>query len=238
MRGQKVKQNPDRDTGNAKKRTRASKNTEKPPNNSINRMDEAFLRFPHLPEQIMEELDFKSLTNSRLVAISWKQFTDAREHRWYPFKNQIANLKKKCRYGQTTFYLACRDGQADLAEIIMKNSAKLNIDLNAKDNGGGTAFHLACTYDHSKIAGMIMKNAAKFNIELNAKTNDGYTTFHVACFYGRKSIVDMMINNSESLKLALTARHKRGETGFQLAQDFGSTEVVNLIQSKMPRIAI
>ena len=39
-------------------------------------MDKAFLRFQHLLEQIMEELDFKSLKNSRLVAISWKQFID------------------------------------------------------------------------------------------------------------------------------------------------------------------
>ena len=49
----------------------------------ISGMEEAFLRFPHIPEQIMEELDCKSLTNARLVAISWKEFIDEREHRWY-----------------------------------------------------------------------------------------------------------------------------------------------------------
>ena len=70
VEGQKVKRNQDEDIGNAKKRPRTSKRKENPSNNSINRMDEAFLRFPHLPEQIMEELDFKSLTNSRLLAIS------------------------------------------------------------------------------------------------------------------------------------------------------------------------
>ena len=58
-------------------------------NNSINRMEEAFLRFPHLPEQFFEELDFKSLTNARLVAKSWKEFIDEREQRWYPFKDEI-----------------------------------------------------------------------------------------------------------------------------------------------------
>ena len=205
-------------------------------------MDEAFLRFPHLPEQIMEELDYKSLTNARLVAKSWKEFIDTREHRWYPFKDEIAEiteLKKKCGLGKTLFHLACWDGQAELAEIIIKNSAKLNIDLNAKDNIGWTAFHYACRNGHSKIAGMIMKNSAKFNIELNAKINNyGRTAFHLACRYGRISIVDMMINNSESLNLDLTARTKWGETGFQMAQRLGRTNVVNLIQSKMPRIAL
>ena len=33
-------------------------------------MEEAFLRFPHLPEQIFEILDNKSLANSTMVAIS------------------------------------------------------------------------------------------------------------------------------------------------------------------------
>ena len=88
----------------------------------------------------MEELDFKSLTNARLVAISWKQFIDAREHRWYPFKNEIADLKKQCWFGKTPFHWACRDGPAELVEFIIKNSAKLNIDLNAIDIVGWTLF--------------------------------------------------------------------------------------------------
>ena len=110
MEIQKAKRKQDDNIGNAKKRTRTSKNEENPSNNSINRMDEAFLRFPHLPEQIMQELDFKSLTNARLVAKSWKEFIDEREHRWYPFKNEIAELKKQCWGGKTPFHLACWNG--------------------------------------------------------------------------------------------------------------------------------
>ena len=58
-------------------------------------MEEAFWRFQYLPEQIIDELDFKSYENSRSVAISWKHFIDERAHRWYPF-NLIADLKEKC----------------------------------------------------------------------------------------------------------------------------------------------
>ena len=110
MKGHKTQRNQDGGIGNAKKRTRTSKRKENHFNNSFNRMDVAFLRFSHLPEQIMEELDFKSLMNARVVAISWKQFIDAREYRWYPFKNEIADLKKKCDYGRTPFHLACWNG--------------------------------------------------------------------------------------------------------------------------------
>ena len=109
-------------------------------------MEEFFMRFQHIPEQFFEEIDFESLANSRVVARSWKQFIDAREQRWYPFKDEIADLKKRCRGGGTPFHFACGNGQAGIAEIIMKNSAKLNIDLNAKDDDGWTAFHLACYF--------------------------------------------------------------------------------------------
>ena len=103
-----TKRKQDDGIGNTKKQRRTSK---KKQNHSINRMDEAFLRFPHLPEQIMEELEFKSLANARLVAKSWKEFIDVREHRWYPFKDEIANLRKNCWSGGTPFHLACRQAK-------------------------------------------------------------------------------------------------------------------------------
>merc|ERR1739848_294173 len=68
------------------------------------------------------------------------------------------SIKKKwkyCEFGQTPFHLACGNGQVDLAEMIMKNSAEFNIDLNNKDDNGETAFHVACYNGHSKIAKMI-----------------------------------------------------------------------------------
>ena len=120
-------------------------------------MEEAFLRFQHLPEQMMEQLDNQSLVDSRVVAISWRKFIDDREYPWKRFVKVIADMNEECRIGQTPFHLACKKGQVGIAESIMRNSAKVNIDLNAKDNNGWTAFHEACYYGHSEIAEMIMK---------------------------------------------------------------------------------
>ena len=71
-------------------------------------MDEFFMRFQHIPEQFFGKLDFKSIANSRVVARSWKEFIDVREHRWYPFKDEIANLKKKCRFRELLFIWLAR----------------------------------------------------------------------------------------------------------------------------------
>ena len=51
-------------------------------------------------------------------------------------------------------------GHSEIAEMIMKNSAIMKIDLNMKDNHGVDAFHLACYMGHSEIVEIIMKNAA------------------------------------------------------------------------------
>ena len=105
--------------GNAKKCKRTSKSEENPLNNCINWMDELFLRFEHIPEQIFEELDFESLMNARLVAPSWDQFIDDRAHQWSSFKNEISELEKKSRNGWTPFHLSCQNGQKDTAETRM-----------------------------------------------------------------------------------------------------------------------
>ena len=65
------------------------------------------------------------------------------------------------------------------------------------------------------------------------------TAFHQACFYGYIRIVDMMIEQSESLELDLKAKARHGgETGYQFAKDYEETDVVNLIQTKMPSLAV
>ena len=170
-------------------------------------MDEIFLRFPHLDEQIFEKIDNKSLTNSRVVQRYWRDFIDENDYHWRTrIKDVVTSLNKKLGIYASTGY-HCE-----------------------------TAFHLACQSGYAKIAEMIMKKSVEFNIDLNAKNYDGDTTFHFACLWGETSIVDMMINNSESVNLDLTARNNYGQTGFQLAEMMKRFDVIKLIKSKMPSI--
>ena len=58
-----------------------------------------------------------------------------------------------------SFHFACINGHAKIAEIIMKNSVKFNIKLNAKDDDGWTAFHLACANGWTSIVDMMISNS-------------------------------------------------------------------------------
>ena len=58
-------------------------------------MEEAFLRFQHLPEQMLEQLDDQSLSNCRVVAISWREFIDDREYPWKRIEKTIADMNEE-----------------------------------------------------------------------------------------------------------------------------------------------
>ena len=176
-------------------------------------------------------------------------------------------LNSKNSDGCSAFHLACWQGHSEIAEMIMKNSSKLNIDLNSKNNrsisDGWTAFHFTCFFGHSDIAEMIMKNSSQVKMDLNSKDNDGWTAFQIACMKGHIAIVNMMIEQSESLELDLEAKdnknkfnsfygrmlpivlsrgfklwHMDNKTGYQLAKLFERNDIVNLIQMKMPSLAV
>ena len=141
--------------------------------------------------------------------------------------------------GKTAFHFACENGNPEIAERIMKNSSELKIDLNSKDSKGETAFHLACWCRRSDITEVIMKKSLELKIDLNSKCKWGNnTSFHTACEVGCFKIVDMMIEQSESLELDLKALDSDDKTGYQLAKERGHTDIVNLIQTKMPSLAV
>ena len=86
------------------------------------------------------------------------------DDQWAPLKEKITELEKKCKDGQTPFHLACENGQEDIAEIIMKNSAKFNIELNAKDNVGRTAFQKAQQWGHTNVVNLIRSKMPRIAI--------------------------------------------------------------------------
>ena len=135
--------------------------------------------FPHIAEAIFERLDDQSLISCRLVEKSWKNLIDGRNYPWERIvkKNDLEDgntyLHLAAKYGQTEmfenifnketeknpknqwnetpFHFACKLGHFNIAEVIVKNSTKLNIDLNVKDCSGFTGFHLACNYGQTKV---------------------------------------------------------------------------------------
>ena len=234
MKVQKTKRKQDGSIGNTTKHKTISKKKQTPSKYLINRMDEAFLRFPHLPEQVFQKLDNISLTNSMVVGASWRNFIDARDYPWKCFQGVIDILTENCTDGMTAFHFACGSGRAAMVENIIKNSLRLNIDLNAKINSGNgkTAFHLVCWDGHSIIAQILMKNSAEFKIDLNAKDNFGRTAFHLACSEGQAKIAKILMKNSNELNIDLNAKSNDGQTAFHVACWNSQTSIIEMMINK------
>ena len=53
------------------------------------------------------------------------------------------------------FTYACKNGCLEIAETLITNWSKFNIDINAKDKNGWTAFHMASGHGHCDIGNSI-----------------------------------------------------------------------------------
>ena len=232
-------------------------------------MEDLILRFPHLLEKIFEKLDNRSLTKCREVKKSWRKFIDERRYPWIrivdiPTKLQepITYLDLAAKTGQieifylimgkedaknqnnemfqTPFLLACEYGHVKIAEMLMKNSTELNIDLNAKTKlqNGKTAFQLACEKGQSETTKMLMKNSTNLNIDLNITDNGGSTAFHFACKEGHLDIVEMLMKSSTNLNIDLNAKDNRGRTAFHFTCWKGKLSVAKMLMKNSDRLNI
>jgi ankyrin repeat protein len=125
----------------------------------------------------------------------------------------------------------------------MKNSLKLEIDLNSENDECNTAFHQACLEGHSEIAKMIMKNSSKLDIWLNTINEDGNSAFYIAWVF--KIFVEMMIEQSDSLtknsfklKNDLNSPDDEGNTAFHTACELSHSEMAKMIMQNSSTLEI
>ena len=76
--------------------------------------------------------------------------------------------------------------------MLMKNSAKFNIKLNAKDYGGYTAFHWACWFGKKKIVDVMLCNSIHLKLHLKTTCNDGKTGLQLAKDFGMTDVVNLI----------------------------------------------
>ena len=81
----------------------------------------------------------------------------------------------------TLWKLCFAEASADIrktAEMLMKNSAKFHIELNANNSAGITPFRWTCFCGKTSIVGIMDSKYHKF--EFTARDNDGRIRFELA----------------------------------------------------------
>ena len=109
-------------------------------------MRDLILRFPHVAEQIFQQLDSKSLAKCREVHRLLQKFIDERNYPSLQYKAIwlcIVNIPTILQNGDTYMHLAAQWGQTDMFEIILDEEEK----KNPKNCKGETPFLVACHKD-------------------------------------------------------------------------------------------
>lgn len=209
-------------------------------------MNELIVRFPHLMKQIIQKMDNKGLTKSRVVARTWQEFIDEGNYPWLRIVK--IPMTPKDRMGIYKYlYLAADYGQIDMCEMILKSEG----DENLFHYSVPSPYFIACHNGHLKTVEMLLKNLHELKIDLCRKSNNSIVLdqsetpkigpllkimwlergFLIACHAGRITIVKMLIDKSVPLELDF-ADQSFGNTGFHLACQGGRTNVVELLLNK------
>jgi ankyrin repeat protein len=221
-------------------------------------MDNLMLRFPHLFQQTFQKLNNESLLKSREIARSWKYFINERNYPWLCVVNIPKLLQKSNTYlhlaaetgqidafktafseeedknlkiidGQTAFHLACFNDRFNIAELLLENSFKSGIDVNAKCKRIKTGLMLACKNGHLKIVKILMEYSLDtLSIDFNTKDDLGNTAFGHACRNGHLDLVKLFMENSTILSINLNGRNNAGQTAFHLASKCNHVNVVKM----------
>ena len=152
-------------------------------------------------------------------------------------KSMCIKLNISDKNGNTALHMACDIDYPEIAKILIKESTKIELDLNSRGTYGCTAFHMACERGVASVVKIMLEQSDKFDIFLKAGSDDK-NGFHFACHAGRTEIVDLFIEKSQALKFDLAEKTKTGFTGFQLAEKNNKVEVVELIKLKIPSLVV
>lgn len=155
-------------------------------------------------------------------------------------KNQIVEFllnqnQKRINYnatdniGNSAFMNACKYGNIEVIQTLMKSSESKGIKLNTANHNGRTALHIACMIESNSTEGTIylLQNLKFTLIEINAIDQRGWTAFHFACKIGKLDVVEEFLSMTR-LDLDFDLPLSDGRTPFHLACIEGHEKIVQL----------
>ena len=143
------------------------------------------------------------------------------------------NLNVRGQFGKTGFMRACvgpPDRKKEVIQLLMQNSVRCNIDLNARDMWGYTTFMNACFYGRSDVVQILLENAENTHIDFNATDNKGRTALMLACGHEWIEVVIILVDFiKKRFNIQLNIKDNFGATALTLACRSKRTDIVQLL---------
>ena len=180
-------------------------------------LDEMMLRFPHIVQDIFQELDDKSLTNCRNVSKACCDFID--NEKFYLVR-KIQNCVSMNEFQQQWKKVLRNIPTESTKKIFVAVEQFVENDLNRKKLQW-SPLHIAAEQGNLEFCKYIIEKTK----EHNPKRQDGITAFHMATHNGCQEICKLIFDNLEDKNPA----DNKGITPFHTASKKGHFDVCKLI---------
>ncbi|CAI0654143.1 unnamed protein product, partial [Colletotrichum noveboracense] len=136
------------------------------------------------------------------------------------------NVDQKGKLGRTPLYVACKNGNAKLAEMLLGIGA----DIVIKNDGGSTPLHVASYNGHIDVVKLLFEKGA----DVTVTDNDGWTPLFVASYNGHMDVVKLLLEKGADVAVA----DNDGWTPLSAASSKGHMDVVELLLEKGADVAV
>ena len=152
-------------------------------------MEEVISRFPHIAQQIFEELDNYHFTQCKIISQLWKNFMEENKFLYIRLIKTLTNCSKKAM--KKIFPKANLEDTIQLASDVSKGYDELR-KANITDPSL-TLFHLAAKRGYLSICQLIIENIEEHPTELYGKY-----PLHLAAENGHFSICQLIITKNKN----------------------------------------
>merc|ERR1712000_198887 len=90
--------------------------------------------------------------------------------------------------GWSSLHVACENGHAGCATILLDHGANMDIQ---DYNDWNTPLHIVCQYGHEGCVTLLLNHGANMGIQ----NNKGSTPLHIACQYGKEGCITLLLNH-------------------------------------------
>ncbi|CAC5358030.1 unnamed protein product [Mytilus coruscus] len=135
--------------------------------------------------------------------------------------HNAAEVNLSNKYGSTPLYLACQEGNQDVAQLLLKHDAS----INHCDEEGFTSFHKACSEGNINIVELLIKEDAAVN--LPDKTDR--TPLYIACQSRCTDVVELLLKYGVEVNKTRQFESEEGWTPLHVSAASGNMGITKLL---------
>ena len=171
--------------------------------------------FDLILRNIFKFLKLEDFTNCCLVSKSLKQFIDEDKYLVNVQLMEVMSLysKKSWIEGFSLFHFVCESGSHRIVHLFLENKEKMDINVNARDDGGLTPLHYASRFNNA----LVVKQLLNHGLDVTLRTTKNTHLIHLAAYNKDPKVIQAVLESSQLTNIDKNVTNQNGRTVFHFA---------------------